>query len=447
MREIEIPEFKTCAEAGALKGGLIMNSQNTISASYVKLALAIDQHAPGYVDTYHGPKKWKDEIDQSDPQPLSHLAQTADQLLADVLDCTEFDEQRRNFLAAQLAAMRSLLDILQGSRLPVREEGRLLYDINPQWIDENEFREAQRALDELLPPGKTIYERAQKNKEEARLSVDALQRLIHLTADEFRKRATEKLPLPENDSFEFVFVNNKPWPAYGWYLGGYSSRIEINTDAPFYVSPAVHLVLHELYPGHHTEFSIKEKRLYSEQGREEHCVLPLNTPVVTVSEGIAERARRVFMSDEEWIEWHSEVIYPAVELDHLDAGRRYLIGQASQRLAGVYGNAVFLMHDQGKADAEVIEYVRRFGLLSEKDAEGCAKFIRAPRFRTYYFTYLCGGMLLDELFERDERRIDWLYRLLTESVTPNQIRNWIEGKVAARSLLRRSSGAMPRRNM
>ncbi|MCP4550342.1 MAG: hypothetical protein GY835_28110 [bacterium] len=405
-----------------------MKDQNTISASYVKLALAIDQHAPGYVDAYHGPKEWKIEIDQSDPQPLSQLAQTADQLLADAVGCTGFDEQRRNFLIKQIAAMRSLLDILQGSRVSVYEEGGLLYDIVPQWTDENELGEAHRALDELLPPGKTIYERAQKNKEEARLSFDALERLIHLAAAEFRKRTTEKLPLPENDSFEFTFVKNKPWPAYSRYLGGYSSRIEINTDAPFYVSPAVHFVLHELYPGHHTEISIKEKVLYSEQGREEHCILLLNTPSITVSEGIAERARRVLMPDEEWIEWHSEVIYPTVKLDHLDANRRYLIGKASQRLDGAYGNAAFLMHDQGKSDAEVAEYVKRFGLLSEKDAEGCVKFLRAPRFRTYYFTYLCGGMLLDELYERDERRVDWLCRLLTEPVTPGQIRDWIKGK-------------------
>ncbi|MCP4549338.1 MAG: hypothetical protein GY835_23030 [bacterium] len=403
-----------------------MNAPDSMIEEYIKLALAMDQHLPGYSEIYYGPKKWKDEISQSAPQPLSHLAQVADRLYADISESTEFDKQRRDFLGKQLRAMSSLLGFLQGDKLSVREEGRLLYEIVPQWTDEAEFNEAHRVLDDLLPAGKTLYERTQRHKEEIRLSIDAFERLIHITAVELHRRTIDEFPLPKNDSFEFVFVNNKPWPANHYYLGNSSSRVEINTDLPFYVSFVVYMVSHDLYPGHHTEISIKEERLYSEQGREEHCIWPINTPATAVSEGIAERGRKMIMSDEEWIEWHSEVLYPAVGLDHLDAERRYLIGNASTQLDGVYGNAVFLAHDQGKTDDEVMEYIKKFRLLSEEEAAGCVRFIKAPQFRSYYFTYLCGAALLDELFEQNEDRIYWFNRLLAEPVTPGQIRNWIE---------------------
>ncbi|MHA1461436.1 MAG: hypothetical protein ACTSO8_08140 [Promethearchaeota archaeon] len=44
---------------------------------------------------------------------------------------------------------------------------------------------------------------------------------------------------------------------------------------------------HEGYPGHHTEFSIKEQRLYQELNQFEHSILILHSPKLIISEGIA----------------------------------------------------------------------------------------------------------------------------------------------------------------
>ena len=90
-----------------------------------------------------------------------------------------------------------------------------------------------------------------------------------------------------------MIVDGQPWPAYHRYLGGGASRVEINTDWPLYVSSAPFLVAHELYPGHHTEAAIKERRLYDGRGWGEHCVLPIHSPAILVAEGIAEERRAV----------------------------------------------------------------------------------------------------------------------------------------------------------
>jgi len=47
---------------------------------------------------------------------------------------------------------------------------------------------------------------------------------------------------------------------------------------------------HEGYPGHHTEFSVKEKLLYRDLNQFEHSILLLNSPKLFISESLAEFA-------------------------------------------------------------------------------------------------------------------------------------------------------------
>jgi hypothetical protein len=56
---------------------------------------------------------------------------------------------------------------------------------------------------------------------------------------------------------------------------------------------------HEGYPGHHTEFILKEQHLYREQNQFEHSILILHSPKLIISEGIANNAISVLFSDEE----------------------------------------------------------------------------------------------------------------------------------------------------
>jgi hypothetical protein len=55
-------------------------------------------------------------------------------------------------------------------------------------------------------------------------------------------------------------------------------------------------------------------------------------------------------------------------------------------------------------------------------------FLKAPRNRSYIFTYRYGGDLLDALFAGKGDRDAWFTRLLTEPVTPSQVRAWMIAK-------------------
>jgi hypothetical protein len=113
-------------------------------------------------------------------------------------------------------------------------------------------------------------------------------------------------------------------------------------------------------------------------------------------------------------------------MGHLDAGRELRIDTVARQLAGVVGNAAFLIHDRGLPPDEVSAYLQRYALLKDKEAQQNVKFITNPLYRSYIFTYDTGRQLLDALFARGADGDGWFRRLLTEPVTPTQIRGWID---------------------
>ena len=125
------------------------------------------------------------------------------------------------------------------------------------------------------------------------------------------------------------------------------------------------------------------------------------------------------MSEEERIAWQAE-LFRRAGYTHLDARREDAIDEVGRKLAGIGGNAAFLLHDRGASDEEVIAYIQRYRLATPEEARKTLAFLKAPRNRSYIFTYHCGGELLDALFAAKGDRDAWFTRLLTEPVTPGR---------------------------
>jgi hypothetical protein len=103
------------------------------------------------------------------------------------------------------------------------------------------------------------------------------------------------------------------------------------------------------------------------------------------------------------------------------------VSNAARNMGGVAGNAAFMLHDQGKSEEEIIQYLQRYGLSSEKEARQTIRFISDPLDRSYTFTYEAGYNLLKELFQGVDRD-HYFKRLIDEPVTPSQVRQWIQDK-------------------
>jgi hypothetical protein len=315
--------------------------------------------------------------------------------------------------------------LLAGENIPLAEEVDALYDVRPVWVDESNFEEAHRELDQLLPPGDSLTERRQAWNRSLEIPVEKAKELVPLVAEKLQAIAKRKFDLPDHETFTLEWVSDKPWGAYNWYLGGFRSTIQINADLPIRINGLADLIAHEGYPGHHTELSIKEHRLIRQKGHDEHTIALLNSPSCVIAEGIATSALKTALPNDELEEWYREELLPRAGMSHIDSSRMMQINKASEKTNGVMGNVSFMLYDQHKSVEEAEQYLRRYTLATEQVVQHLIRFVSEPLSRSYVFTYDMGYDLLEELFAHKDRD-GYFKRLLEEPVTPSQVRAWIE---------------------
>ena len=192
--------------------------EGQLGEDFVRLALAIDEHLPGYVDSYFGPEAWKQKAKDAGKVPLEDLTQKVNHLADELSQASDMDEQRRDFLSRQATAMQTSVRLLGGKKVSLAEEVQGLYDVQPKWKDESNFEEAHRALDLILPAGSSLRERMEQWKKSLEISLDKAKELLPFVTDTLRERTRKKFELPVEESFAIEFVTDKPWSAYNWYL-------------------------------------------------------------------------------------------------------------------------------------------------------------------------------------------------------------------------------------
>ena len=392
---------------------------------FVRLALGINEHLPGYVDAYFGPSQWDQEASQTGKLPLPALTQRVDQLATNVSDANDWDAQRKDFLAHQISAMQMSLRLLAGENVSLAEEAQALYDVQPAWKDEAYFIEHQKWLDESLPKGGLLKERFETWQNSLEISIEKARELLPFITNTLRVLTRRKFSLPEDESFIVEFVSDQPWMAYNRYLGESKSRIEINTDLPIRVDGLAVTIAHEGYPGHHTELAIKEAKLVKQMNYREHLVTLVNAPSCVIAEGIATSALETVLTDQELEDLYREEILPRAGMTHVDVKTIMEINRAERKVRNLWGNAAFMLHDQKKSTGEIISYLQKYEMSTEKEAERAIQFMSGPLDHSYIFTYTAGYDLLKELFSIADRD-KYFARLLAEPVTPSQIREWIE---------------------
>jgi hypothetical protein len=215
--------------------------------------------------------------------------------------------------------------------------------------------------------------------------------------------------------------------AYNHYLGEYKSRIEINTDLPMQVNGLAITIAHEGYPGHHTELCMKEAKLIRQMDYREHLVTLINSPWCVITEGIATSALETILTDQEFEDLYREEILPRADMSHLDPKQIMAITRAERKMRDLWGNAAFMLHDQKKSTDEIVSYLQKYEMSTEKEANRAIQFMSGPLDRSYIFTYTAGYDLLEELFSIADRET-YFARLLEEPVTPGQIREWIKNE-------------------
>ena len=382
----------------------------TISDQYLELGLRLGRHVDGLVDSYYGPDEISARIDAEPLRDSGALAGDAARLL-EALDGAELEEGRARWLRAQLVGLETVARRLAGEEIPFADEVERCYGVRPRRVPEDDFEAAHRALDEILPGDGSLAERYQAWREGNPLEIERLAPLLEAIAADLRARTAALFGLPEGERAELDYVSDEPWTAFNYYLGGLRSRVAFNMDVPMAASLVTGLIAHEIYPGHHTEHAWKEQRVVRERGYLEESINLVGTPQGLVSEGIAGLAPEIVVDDED-----------PLTAEHLarlgiayDADLNRSVRRAARPLDGVSVNAAQLIHEEGAPTEDVREYLRRWGLRSERRAELNLRFIADPVWRSYITTYTDGYYLCRDFVGDDPARYR---RLLTEQLTP-----------------------------
>jgi hypothetical protein len=381
-----------------------------ISERYVRLCLRVGRHIDGFIDAFIGPSDWARSVDAEEPVDPRHLRDEG-QLLLDGLGDADLEEDRRRWLRGQLQALECATARLSGGDIAWTDEVERCLGVRPTRTDTRVFEDVHRRLDATLPGSGTVRHRYiawdENNAVPREKLVPALERLKEVLGP----RAHVLAPMPAEESVTYEIISNKSWTAYNWYAGQHRSRVEVNADLPISIVLLVDLAAHEAYPGHHTERTAKEARLYRDLGRLETSVVISPAPESLVSEGIAMNALEVALGPEPFDAGADVLADMDLRFDPIEA---HEIQQADTALYAAATNAAFMLHEDGASTEEAEEYLREWVLESNEKAARTVAFLTDPSSRAYMSAYTDGRPLCRGFAQRATGNFP---RLLTEQLT------------------------------
>lgn len=393
---------------------------------YVLLAFRMDKvirkftESP-FVDYYYGPPEWKDEAEAEAERSPSELVRDA-MALEDALAEKGFEAHRATYLEKQVVALETVCRKLNGETFSLEEEVQRCFDIHPVRIPESQFEQGLALLDEVLPGDGSLPDRFQGWRKRYQLAQEKSGLLLNFmqrAATEARRRTQVFVGLPADEGVEMQTVSDQVFLGENWYLGNYRSRVELNTDLPTDLNGLLDFMCHEGYPGHHTEFVLKEQRLFRERGYLEQAISPIIGPQSVISEGIATSACEMIFTPEEAEQWLAEHIYPeaGIEPAPIDIAKLRKAGELLDYPVG--GNAAFLLHE-GRSDEEVIHYLIKYSMLTDEEALKFLEYLKVPFQQAYIFTYFYGRQLMKPWLQGPDK---WnaFRRFLTEQVYPSDL--------------------------
>jgi hypothetical protein len=367
---------------------------------YLLLGLRLGRHVDGLVDAYYGPPELKEQVDAEEPAPAEQLAADGDALRDRLAD---------GWLRDQVAACAAYAHVLAGDELSYADEVERCYGVRPERTPTSVYEAAHARLDELLPGEGSLTERRRRWREQHQVSGEVALRIVEDLMPVLRELTTAIVGLPAGESVGLEAVSDEPWWAFNYYRGDLRSDVVLNTDVPTTSFDVIHLVAHEIYPGHHTEHAVKEQRLLRDAGKIEEGIQLVPTPQAVVSEGIAETGAEVALAE------GREPAY-AVLRKHgvdMDFDLAEQLAELGEQLRPVGLDAALMIHDEGASLEEAQAYIERWSLVPPDRAKHSIAFATDPTWRAYVITYTAGRDLC-RAFVGDDR--DKFRTLLTEHV-------------------------------
>ncbi len=369
---------------------------------YLVLGLRLGKHVDGLVDAYYGPAELEEQVDAEEPIEAAQLAADADALR---------DELPDGWLRDQVHGCATYAHVLAGDEISYSDEVEGCYGVRPSKVPVEVYERVHAELEELLPGEGSLFDRRQQWRERHLCPGDQAVAVLQDMLPVLHARTAALVELPAGEAVTLDPVQDEPWWAFNYYLGDLRSRVVLNTDVPTTGLDLLHLVAHEVYPGHHTEHSVKEQLLIRDRGQIEEGIQLVPTPQAVLSEGIAETGLDLLLDDAGKQEAYAILRRHGLELVDPELSER--IARAAERLGTVGLDAALMIHEEGASPEDAEAYVRRWNLSTPEQAAHSVRFVLDPTWRAYVITYCAGRDLCHAYVAGDPARFR---TLLTEPV-------------------------------
>ncbi len=379
-----------------------MTKISKFGEDFLLLALRINKHIEGYVDFYYGSEKLRQTVDCESLTAPNTLLKDSNDLLKQ-LRAQAFDKERTRYIEKLLIAMRTSIETLCGVEIPFKEKFFRLYNVDLQPVNEFELKNLKEDFNEAYKGTGTLAERMKVLREKRKVPEDKVYQLFKEALNITRVKTKELFGdiLPEKERILIELVDDKnddkaKWAYYEWYLGNFQSRLEVNPKYNVYWSGFLSVAAHEGYPGHHTEFVVKEKNLYCELSQFEHSILLLKSPTLVICEGIADLAVNVLFSYREQAEISLKFCSNGTKDDSVENLTMQNRVKANRSLLW-YNLAYHALFDEW-SEANLIQYGTNYEIFSLKDIKNIIKLILDPAHSTTAFLYNLGSKLIINRF-------------------------------------------------
>lgn len=406
-------------------------SLNDVADQYIKLALALGQHDPDYVDAYYGPEAWRAEVKQQNLS-LEAIGALASKLIdglkrIDVSHEEELVRLRHRFLVKQLEALAERARILRGAKLSFDEETKSLYDAIAPRYSEKHFQAVLAELEQKVPAGEgNLAERLERFRRQFIVPREKLPALFNIALREARRRTKEHIDLPDGEQVTIEYVNGKPWGAYAWYKGDYHTLVQVNTDLPVHVDHVVDLACHEGYPGHHVNYTLQEEHLVRDRGWREFSVFVLFSPQSLLAEGTAEAGIELAFPKDQRLAFERDVLFPAAGLDPGQAALYQEVRALTEKLSYARNEVARRLLAGEINEQQAVDWLGKYTLNPSDRARKAVAFIQ--RYRGYVINYNWGKDLVRGHLDRccgaagAERRWMEYEKLLSRPCLPSDLK-------------------------
>ncbi len=228
---------------------------------FLLLPLRIDKHNKGYVDFYIGPKKLRKIVDNEIITSPNKLLTDCKALQKDLFK-QGYNKERERYLEKPLRAMETSIEKLIGIEISIKEQFLRLYDVALQPVNESELENLKEEFNEAYKGSGSLKERmnelrVRRTIPEAKVFV-LFKKALNIAEKKTKELFVDLLPRKEHIILELVKNKKIKFSCYEWYLGNFRSRLEVNPNYNMYWTAFLYFATHEGYPGHHTEFVVKE---------------------------------------------------------------------------------------------------------------------------------------------------------------------------------------------